>query len=372
MKKSRLMLYRFAAAYMPRPAWLRGIKAETDPEFAAILKKHRTAGARVVVFNDKKALTSVCYGIAAIRDGKPVPVTDDTMFRVASVSKLVTAMAAWRLYEAGRIDIDADVDPYLPVSLRHPAAADKKVTLRRLMSHTAGIHDSADYDAACTAVPPLSELMTKNVFSAKPDGFEYSNLGAGIVACVLEGMLNKSFEAIMQEALFAPLHITASFYPQTLSAPLADSFRVMKRTAIPALDSAKRQARPLPDGAPDPEHHYLLSQGNLYITASGLAAIGTELMKDRYAPMRGTVISFGARDKDLSEGIGTFIVRPGTVCDGPVYGHQGLAYGAMHGLFYDPVSKRGCVLMTSGCSEAREGVLSDINKAVMRKVFMHG
>ncbi len=371
MTKGKLKLYRWAAAYLPRPKWLREAQKKQPSDFEALLLRHRTAGAQIVTFEGEKITSSLCYGIASYRDGEAQGVTPDTAFRVASISKHITAMAVLRLYQAGRIDPDADVDAYLPCSLRHPAAPDKPVTLRRLMSHTAGLHDGSAYAAACVKPVPLSELMKGDCFAANPDGFEYSNLGAGIVACVLEGMTGQSFETLMQETVFGPFKVTASFYPQTLSAPLADAFRVMKRSAVPSLDSRRRHERPLPDGKPDPEMHYLLAQGNLYISAQHLARLGIELTRERYAPMRRKVIDFGARDRDLTEGLGTFIVHPGVLCDRAIYGHQGLAYGAMHGLFYDPVSRRGAVLLTAGASEAREGVLSDINKAVMRKVFQN-
>ena len=105
------------------------------------------------------------------------------------------------------------------------------------------------------------------------------------------------------------------------------------------------------------------------ISAPDLARIGAELMKERYAPMRKMIASFGARAYNLSEGLGTFIVEDKEICPQKLYGHQGLAYGAVHGIFYDPAAQKGVVILTSGCSEARNGVLADINKAIMKKVF---
>ena len=125
----------------------------------------------------------------------------------------------------------------------------------------------------------------------------------------------------------------------------------------------------MPGDAPDPARHYLLSQGNLYISASDLARIAQELMRARYAPMRQPAAPFGRRDPSLTEGLGTFILRDPALCPRMLYGHQGLAYGAVHGLFFDPESGRGFVLLTSGCSEARAHVLADINKAIIRQVF---
>ena len=83
--------------------------------------------------------------------------------------------------------------------------------------------------------------------------------------------------------------------------------------------------------------------------------------------MRREIVPFGARDRHLAMGLSTFIVRG--IVPRTLYGHQGLAYGAMHGLFYDPASGRGFALLTTGASEARDGVLSDLNIALMRLIF---
>lgn len=379
MEKWKASLYRAALALQPRPAWLRAgaqffsaqgnIPARQAEGIRRALQAHCAVGAAVALFDDAAVTGTLAYGAARFENGRPVPVTPDTVFRAASVSKHVTALAVMRLAQAEQIDLDADVDEYLPCSLRHPAAPKLPVTLRRLLSHTAGIQDGASYIAACRNNPPLSALFPGDCFAAAPDRFVYSNLGAGVIACVLEGMLGQDFEAIMQRALFEPLGIAATFYPQKAGENMADAFRVLPAQAAPTLNNALRRARPLPAPAPDPARHYLLAQGNLYISAPELARLGREAMQPRYADMRRGIAPFGARAYNLTEGMGTFIVQDAAVCPHTLYGHQGLAYGAMHGLFYDPQSRRGFALLTSGASEARDGVLSDLNKAIMRQVF---
>lgn len=322
-----------------------------------VLRRNHVRDGAAAVFDARGVVGLAAYGDA----------DRDTVFRTASISKHITAMAAWRLHEAGIIDIDADVDPFLPCSLRHPQAPDTPVTLRRLLSHTAGIHDGAAYAAACRENPPLGDVLRGDSHTAAFGPFEYSNLGAGIAACALEGMLGRDFDAIMQEAVFAPLGVKASFYPQKLTGAIANAWRVLPPSGRPTLDAAARRARPLPPEGPDPGRHYLLSQGNLYISAPDLARLGSELMRERYAPMRRALAAFGARDPRLSMGLGAFIVQG--VLPQTLYGHQGLAYGAMHGLFYDPAAGRGFALLTTAASEARVGVLSDLNIDMMRLVF---
>lgn len=381
MEKWKASLYRCLLAINSPPPWLResgkiyhadaAIPEKQAEKIILALRRHRAVGAAVTLFNGQGIIGSVTYGASRIKDGVPVPVTRDTAFRAASVSKHVTALAVMRLAQAGQINPDADADAFLPCSLRHPKAPELAVTLRRLLSHTAGIQDGSAYAAACQAPVPLPQLMKADCFAPEPNRFVYSNLGAGIIACVLEGMLNTDFESILQRTLFEPLAVDASFYPQKIQGEIADAYHVLpaRQVAVPALDNALRRARPIPDTAPDPALHYLLAQGNLYISAPNLAKIGCEAMLSRYDAMRREVVPFGKRAYNLSEGLGTFIVRDAAVCPQTVYGHQGLAYGAMHGLFYDPESRRGFALLTSGASEARDGVLSDLNKSIMKLVF---
>ncbi|MBQ9196642.1 MAG: beta-lactamase family protein [Clostridia bacterium] len=357
MKKWKARAYRLALSCLPNPKRQAKVQGSVPEGAAGVLRRHHTRDGAVALFDAQGVTGLLTYG-----DVQP-----DTAYRTASISKHITAMAAWRLHEAGIIDIDADADAFLLCSLRHPKAPDTPVTLRRLLSHTAGIRDGSAYAAACSQSQPLGQVLAADSHTAEFGAFTYSNFGAGIVACVLEGMLGKSFETIIQEAVFGPLRITASFYPQKLTGEIANAYRVLPPSGRPALDAAARRARPLPPDAPDPERHYLLSQGNLYISVPELARLGAELMRERYAPMRRRLAAFGERDSRLDMGLGTFIVHD--VCPMTLYGHQGLAYGAMHGLFYDPQRGRGFALLTTGCSEAREGVLSDINIAMMRLIF---
>ena len=357
MKKWKLYAYRLALRCMPNPRRSAKTQGSVPAGIEGVLRRHHVRDGALALF-DRGGVT----GVLTYGDVHP-----DTVFRAASVSKHITSMAAWRLHEAGQIDIDADADAFLPCSLRHPQAPDTPVTLRRLLSHTAGIHDGRAYAASFASNPPLSDLMRGDSHTDTFGGFEYSNFGAGIAACALEGMLGQDFDAIMREAVFDPLKVSASFYPQKIAGEIADAWRVLPPAKAPSLNAAARRAQPLPPPGPDPERHYLLAHGNLYISAPDLARLGVELCRGRYAPMRREIAPFGARDRRLSMGLGTFIVHD--ILPKKRYGHQGLAYGAMHGLFYDPETGRGFALLTTGASEARYGVLSDLNIALMRLIF---
>ena len=245
--------------------------------------------------------------------------------------------------------------------------------LRQLLGHRAGIRDGASYMAALSHPLPLPELMSRaDVYTELPpdEAFEYSNLGAGIVGAVLEAALKEPLDDLMRDTVFAPAGVDASYLPQRIGGVLADAWRVMPPERRAGYDAAERQARPLP--AMDPNMDYLTAHGGLCVTAEGLLRIAKWTLRDpAFSAMRIPLSAFEKRDPHLREGLGCFIY------DDPalgfsLYGHQGLAYGAVNGLFFRmDVSEgiTGFALLTSAASEQREGVITALNRDVARAVF---
>ena len=93
------------------------------------------------------------------------------------------------------------------------------------------------------------------------------------------------------------------------------------------------------------------------------------LTEESLREMRRPIAPFGDRAPNLSQGIGTFILNEPRVSERLLYGHQGMAYGAVHGLFFVPVHEHGRVLLTTGAGEARRGVLADLNKEILCAVM---
>ncbi len=361
-------LYRAALHLLP--ARKEVCPAGMMPDLKKILIKYRAMGASICVFDAEGIRECYVYGRAA----KTQLVTRETRFRTASVSKHVTALGVMKLKEDGKLNLDADVSEALGFPLRHPAAQDTPITLRMLLSHVAGIHDGESYLRGLREGNTLSQILQGDSFTAflPGEGWEYSNLGAGIVGSVLEGLTGINFDTLMKQTVFDPLGITASYYPQRLGRPLADAWRILPPSGHPQYNAEERLSRPLPEDRPDIERHWSLAHGNLCISAEELAVIGRALIcpgflrAETLEEMRSAVARFGKRAPDLSEGIGTFILKNKNISDHVVYGHQGLAYGAVHGLFYDPIAERGFVMLSTGVSEARNGVITDINADLIR------
>ena len=116
-----------AAASPPAANPLAALVAGTDP------RAPQLAGVVGVVATRDSIVRAEAHGLADIAAGRPLET--GSVVRVASISKLVVAVAVWRLVEQGKLDLDSDVSRYLGWQLRHPAHPETPVTLRQLLSH---------------------------------------------------------------------------------------------------------------------------------------------------------------------------------------------------------------------------------------------
>ena len=119
---------------------------QLDEAIEQQMRAAKIPGAAVAVVKDGEIVFAKGYGYA-----DPVtmqPVTPDTLFTIASVSKTVTGTALMELYEQGQFDLDEDINRYLPFSVGNAMYPEDKVTFRMLLTHTSSIIDSAVYDSS--------------------------------------------------------------------------------------------------------------------------------------------------------------------------------------------------------------------------------
>ncbi len=173
------------------------------------------AGAVVVLIEGGAPVWTEAFGMADPATSRAM--RTDTLFRVESISKPVTAWGAMRLAETGRIDLDAPIGPCL--ARWSPPEAVRKVTPRMLLSHTAGIglgDFTARYPPNGTR-PDLPTHIAQDVtlIAAPGSGFSYSDTGYNLMELVVEDCTGENFAAFMKREVLAPLGMTGASFDWT-------------------------------------------------------------------------------------------------------------------------------------------------------------
>ena len=193
------------------------------------MKEAKVPGLAAAVVKKGKVLWTGSYGWANLE--QKIPVTDDTLFQIASVSKPVTACAVMQLVEHGKLSLDADVNEVLPFPVRNPKYPKVPITLKHLLTHTSGIRDNwnllEDTWVKNGDFPkPLGESLAAYLqpkgeyYSAKKSFYQwapgtksqYSNVGVALAAYLAEAKAKTPFETLCQKGIFEPLDMQGSSF----------------------------------------------------------------------------------------------------------------------------------------------------------------
>ncbi len=324
--------------------------------------------ARVMVNFTVDSITPATVAGDAGVAGRPVTIDDPA--RVASISKLVVAIAVMRLVEQGKLGLDRDISDYLGWKVRNPAFPDVPITLRALLSHQSGLRDGVDYivplDGSLQAV-----LLNPQAWDmGHPPGtyFAYANINSPLIASVMESATGERFDRLMAQLVLTPLGLDACY---NWGAGCSDGRRTHAVTLLrPNGDLARDAAMTGPDpcavyaasdGSCDIDKMYKLGrngsafspQGGLRISAHDLSRIGQLLLRKgapllspkSFANMIGPVWTFDGKNGDDDKGYFTayglgvhwLVDKKGRQW----FGHVGEAYSLRAGFWINPDEQRG-------------------------------
>ncbi|WP_114239679.1 serine hydrolase [Dyella sp. C9] len=193
-----------------------------DAEMAGVMQKGAVTGAVAVVVKDGEVLLAKGYGYADADARTPVdPAT--TMFRVASISKLFTWTAVMQLVEKHKLDLDADINRYLDFTI--PPREGKPITLRDLMTHTAGFEDVLKdrYATSPSSLLPYDAWVKRWVperIYAVGEVPAYSTYGAALAGYIVQRVSGQPFDDYIERHIFEPLDMKHASFRQPLPAAL--------------------------------------------------------------------------------------------------------------------------------------------------------
>jgi CubicO group peptidase (beta-lactamase class C family) len=171
-------------------------------------RNHQPTGLALGVYSHGKAILALGFGTT--RQGSRAPVTARSIFHLASVTKPFVATAVMQLVDLGKVDLNAPVTRCLPYfRMNHPLAS--SITVKQLLTHTAGMPDVTDYrweqpEYDAGSLERYVRSLADSTLLFDPGArWQYSNIGFEVLADLIAKVSGEPFEQYMQRRIFAPL-----------------------------------------------------------------------------------------------------------------------------------------------------------------------
>ncbi len=331
-------------------------------------RTRKVVGGAVIVSRYGETVFSYTYGSKSARAYDPV--TLDTCFRIASVTKLVSAVGLMQLYDRGYFALDAALSDTLPFPVVNTAYRDEPLTIRQALSHTTGVLQTQQTKVNWAYV---SARNTESMFKhyAHPGGsYVYSNINGGLFGALIEALTGQSVNTYMAQNVFGPLGVNAAYTPRLLP-DTSDVSHQMSKAGSNIMSPERAMELEYEDTC-DPARHLDVTVGGLYISANGLNRIGRMLCNEGWLDGVRILSPYTVRlmqtDQQLqpdssvrTEGpYGLSVLRVKDRYGNTWYGHQGMKDGLTSDLFYLPEKGLVVTVIANGYNGLKAGALASI------------
>jgi len=334
-------------------------KAQSFKATAAIqqiMQENPVMGLSVAVVKNNKIIYTQSFGLKDAETNTPL--SNENIFRIASISKSFSATAIMQLVEAKKLSLDQDVSELIGFKVRNPKFPETVITLRLMLSHLSSINDSQGYFSLDSINPAKSENWSKCYNNYEPGkGYVYCNLNFNIIGTIIEKVSGERFDTYIQNHILKPLQLYGGYYVNGLDKskfatiyeyqPDASKFVVSPNAYAPKTTevAAYQMGYSAPIFSPT---------GGMKISAQDLATYmmmhanygkynGVRLISKKSSKLMQTAVSDVAR-------YGFALETPGSIIDGEkMIGHTGSAYGLFSAMFFNPQEKYGIVVISNGC-----------------------
>ncbi|MBH2003102.1 MAG: beta-lactamase family protein [Sphingobacteriia bacterium] len=322
----------------------------------AMMEQTKVVGLAVAVVKNNKIIYTNAFGKKNLESNTPL--TNDCLFRIASISKSFSATSIMQLAEAGKLGLEDDISKLVGFTVRNPKYPETVITLRMVLSHRSSINDSQGYFTLDAINPDKNSNWAKCFNDYEPGkGYMYCNLNFNMVGTIIEKISGERFDQYVKHHVLDPLGLYGGY--------CVDSLDQSRFATIYEYngDSARFEASP---GAYAPRSKEIANYTMGYTTpifspTGGMKISATDLaqymiMHSKQGRYKGKRIisknSAAQMQTPLSteEGYGLAIMTSEKLIPGKTMkGHTGSAYGLYSAMFFEPKEKFGFVVISNGC-----------------------
>ena len=349
--------------------------AQAEKAEAAIQQLMQTTpvvGLSVAVVKDNKIIYNHSFGYKDLE--QKLPLQNDHIFRIASISKSFTTTAIMQLVAKKQISLDQDVSELVGFKVRNPKFPSTVITLKMLLSHRSSINDSEGYFSLDAIDPAKNPNWEKSYNAYEPNkGYMYCNLNYNLAGSILEKITGVRFDQYIQQQILDPLGLYGGYNVNALDSNLIAKLYEYNR------DSAKFIYSPNAYAPRTEEiNNYTMGRstpifsptGGMKISANNLATYmimhsqlgkykGGRMISKKLSQQMQAIIS---EEENYGMALETSTqLIPGKT----MIGHTGVAYGLYSIMFFEPKEKIGFVVISNGCDpKTINGINGVLHKTV--------
>jgi CubicO group peptidase (beta-lactamase class C family) len=346
------------------------------PAIQQIFKEEKVVGLSVAVVKNNKIIYTNSFGSSNIETGTPL--TNNNIFRIASISKSFSATSIMQLVEAGKLHLNDDVSDLVGFKVRNPKYPETVITLKLLLSHLSSINDSEGYFSLDYINPAKNPNWQKCYNDYEPGkGYQYCNLNFNMIGTIIERTSGERFDQYVKHHILDPLGLYGGYCVDSLDKTKFATIYDYNVDSARFIESPNAYAPRSEEVA-----HYTMGYstpifsptGGMKISATDLAKYmtmhmnfgkykGGRIMSKRSSKLMQTPLS-------EEEQYGFAIENTVKMVDGVhLTGHTGSAYGLFSAMFFDPKKKYGIVVISNGCHPEYKGGYNHVIKRTVNVLY---
>ncbi len=329
---------------------------KAEAAIQSIMQSSPVVGLSVAMVKNNKVIYNHSFGFKDVE--KQLPLTNQSIFRIASISKSFTTTAIMQLVAEKKIRLDQDISELVGFKVRNPAYPSTVITLKMALSHRSSINDSEGYFSLDAIDPAKNPNFAKCYNAYEPDkGYMYCNLNYNLAGSILEKVTGVRFDKYIQQQILQPLGLYGGYNVNELDSQLiAKIYEFNKETqgftlSLNAYAPRTEEINNYTMGRTTP---IFSPTGGMKISANDLAKYmimhsqlgkynGGRMISKKLSQQMQEIIS-------EEEGYGMALETTTQLIAGKtMIGHTGVAYGLYSIMFFEPKEKIGFVVISNGC-----------------------